>query len=65
MQNRYQEDWSERSIFYNCRMFTEGFVHGNLYRDMEPCVHVGILEFNQLKSEGFHHRIMLLDDITR
>lgn len=28
MQNRYQDDWPDRSLFYNCRMFTEGFIHG-------------------------------------
>ena len=27
MQNRYQKDWTERSVFYNCRMFTESFYH--------------------------------------
>lgn len=64
MQNRYQDDWSERSIFYNCRMFTEGFLHGMPYGSMEPCIHVGILDFDQMKSEGFHHRILLQDDQT-
>lgn len=28
MQNTYQNDWTERSLFYNCRMFTEGFRKG-------------------------------------
>ena len=23
MQNTYQDDWTERSLFYNCRMFTD------------------------------------------
>lgn len=64
LQNRYQEDWSERSIFYNCRMFTEGFIHGSTYGDMEPCIHVGILNFSFMKSPGFHHRILLTDDKT-
>lgn len=64
MQNRYQEDWSERSVFYNCRMFTEGFIHGAPYGEMEPCIHVGILDFNQMKSSGFHHCIMLRDEET-
>ena len=32
MQNTYQEDWAERSLFYNCRMFTEGlYVEGYLF----------------------------------
>ena len=29
MQNTYQEDWAERSLFYNCRMFTEGLKKDN------------------------------------
>ena len=61
MQNRYQEDWTERSLFYNCRMFTEGFYHGQPYGDLEPCIHVGILNFDLMKTSGFHHRIKLID----
>jgi predicted transposase/invertase (TIGR01784 family) len=61
MQNRSQYDWSERSIFYNCRMFTDGFLHGMDYGQLEPCIHVGILDFKQLESRGFHHNILLMD----
>lgn len=64
MQNRYQEDWCERSLFYNCRMFTEGFIHGKPYREIEPCIHVGVLDFNLMSSEGFHHCCLLMDRRT-
>lgn len=64
MQNQFQEDWAERSIFYNCRMFTEGFTHGTPYGELVPCIHVGILNFNQLSSPGFHHCIKLLEEKT-
>lgn len=64
MQNRYQPDWSERTIFYNCRMYVEGFEHGTPYGNMEPCIHIGILNFNYLKSPGFHHKILLQDKKT-
>ena len=64
MQNTYQEDWTERSLFYNCRMFTEGFKKGQPYYELPPCIHVGILDFNYLKSPGFYHRILLKDDKT-
>ena len=64
MQNRYQEDWTERSLFYNCRMFTEGLKKGESYYELPPCIHVGILDFNYLKSPGFYHRILLQDDKT-
>ena len=62
MQNTYQEDWAERSLFYNCRMFTEGLKKGESYYELPPCIHVGIL--NYLKSPGFYHRILLQDDKT-
>lgn len=62
MQNRYQDDWPERSIFYNCRMFTEGFIQGSTYGEIEPCIHVGILDFNQLEDMGYHHKILLMDE---
>ena len=64
MQNTYQEDWAERSLFYNCRMFTEGLKKGESYYELPPCIHVGILDFNYLKSPGFYHRILLKDDTT-
>ena len=31
MQNTYQDDWTERSLFYNCRMFTDGLKKGHTY----------------------------------
>ena len=61
MQNRYQNDWTERSLFYNCRMFTDGFYHGQSYGELEPCIHIGILDFNLMRSQGFYHHIKLLD----
>ena len=64
MQNTYQEDWAERSLFYNCRMFTEGLKKGESYYELPPCIHVGILDFNYLKSPVFYHRILLQDDKT-
>lgn len=65
MQNRYQNDWTERSIFYNCRMFTDGFYHGQPYGELEPCIHVGILDFNLIKGPEFHYHIKLLDIKTK
>ena len=48
MQNTYQEDWAERSLFYNCQMFTEGFKKGDPYWKLSPCIHIGILNFNMM-----------------
>ena len=52
------------AYFYNCRMFTEGLKKGESYYELPPCIHVGILDFNYLKSPGFYHRILLKDDTT-
>lgn len=38
MQNTYQKDWAERSIFYNYRMFTDGFKKGQTYDELPPCI---------------------------
>lgn len=64
MQNTYQEDWAERSLFYNCRMFTEGFKKGEPYWKLSPCIHVGILNFNMMKSPGYYHKVTLRDEKT-
>ena len=64
MQNTYQEDWAERSLFYNCRMFTEGFKKGDPYWKLSPCIHVGILNFNMMKSPGYYHKVTLRDEKT-
>lgn len=64
MQNTYQEDWTERSLFYNCRMFTEGFKKGEPYWKLPPCIHIGILNFNMMKSPGYYHKVTLRDEKT-
>lgn len=64
MQNTYQEDWAERSLFYNCRMFTEGFKKGDPYWKLSPCIHIGILNFNMMKSPGYYHKVILRDEKT-
>ena len=64
MQKTYQEDWTERSLFYNCRMFTEGFKKGEPYWKLSPCIHVGILNFNMMKSPGYYHKVTLRDEKT-
>ncbi len=64
MQNTYQEDWAERSLFYNCRMFTEGFKKGDPYWKLSPCIHIRILNFNMMKSHGYYHKVTLRDEKT-
>ena len=47
MQNTYQEDWAERSLFYNCRMFTEGLKTGQSYSSK---FQFHVIELSKLKS---------------
>ena len=42
IQSRYQEFWPERSITYLCRNF-DHLTEGQSYRDIKPCVQIGIL----------------------
>ena len=65
MQNTYQDDWTERSLFYNCRMFTDGFQKSHPYGELPPCIHVGILSFNQMISPNYYHKISLMDEKTK
>ena len=65
MQNTYQDDWTERSLFYNCRMFTDGFQKGHPYGELPPYIHVGILSFNQMISPNYYHKISLMDEKTK
>ena len=65
MQNTYQDDWTERSLFYNCRMFTDGFQKGHPYGELPPCIHVGILSFNQMISPNYYHKFCLIDEKTK
>lgn len=65
MQNTYQDDWTERSLFYNCRMFTDGFQKGHPYGELPPCIHVGILNFNQMISPNYYHKFFLIDEKTK
>ena len=65
MQNTYQDDWTERSLFYNCRMFTDGFQKEHPYGELPPCIHVGILNFNQMISPNYYHKFRLIDEKTK
>lgn len=65
MQNTYQDDWTERSLFYNCLMFTDGLKKGHPYGEIPPCIHVGILNFNQMISPNYYHKFSLMDEKTK
>lgn len=45
-------------------MFAEGFKKGEPYWKLPPCIHIGILNFNMMKSPGYYHKVTLRDDKT-
>ena len=46
-------------------MFTDGFQKGHPYGELPPCIHVGILSFNQMISPNYYHKISLMDEKTK
>lgn len=39
-------------------------LRGEPYSELEPCIHVSILDFTQMKSPEFHHLVQPLDRKT-
>ena len=35
---------------------TDGFQKGHPYGELPPCIHVGILNFNQMISPNYYHK---------
>lgn len=44
---------------------TDGFQKGHPYRELPPCIHVGILNFNQMISPNYYHKFCLMDEKTK
>ena len=44
---------------------TDGFQKGHPYGELPPCIHVGILNFNQMISPNYYHKISLMDEKTK
>lgn len=53
--------WRERSLFYLSRVFLEGFLRGESYGELEPCIHIGILNFDFRENSPFYSKIELWD----
>ena len=63
MQMSNQLNWRERSLSYLCRVFDQ-LVHGQLYDEIKPAIHIGFLNFNptpELKPE-FYASYKLLNE---
>ena len=44
---------------------TDGFQKGHLYGELPPCIHIGILNFNQMISPNYYHKFCLMDEKTK
>ena len=65
MQNPIKMIGQREAFFYNCRMFTDGLKKGHPYGEIPPCIHVGILNFNQMISPNYYHKFSLMDEKTK
>lgn len=59
--------WGNRSLYYNCRQFTDQAREGEGYKEFKQCIHISVLDFN-LFSKGenpsFHTSYHLREDKT-
>ena len=63
MQNTYQEDWAERSLFYNCRMFIEGLKTGQPYSSK---FQFHVIELSKIKTtKGNHYMEKARDEMIK
>ena len=44
---------------------TDGLKKGHPYGEIPPCIHVGILNFNQMISPNYYHKFSLMDEKTK
>ena len=57
-----EKNWTERSLYYACRNYTE-LVKGGNYRNAMPSIHIGLLDFTLFKEhEKFYATYKLLEE---
>ena len=62
MQVADEKNWTERSLYYACRNYTE-LVKGGNYRKAMPSIHIGLLDFTLFKEhEKFYATYRLLEE---
>ena len=54
--------WEERSLFYLCKMFADGFVKGDTYSLLKECIHISILGFQLKQADSFYEKVRLIKD---
>ena len=60
------EAWTERSLFYLCKMYTSQLKAGGSYRKLKKCIHVGILDFKLFDDDPeYYSRFHIWEDSRR
>ena len=60
------EAWTERSLFYLCKMYAGQIKKGEPYESLRKCIHVGILDFKLFdEEEGYYSRFHIWEDSRR
>lgn len=57
--------WTERSLFYLSKMYTEQIKEGDSYDVLKKCIHIGILDFTLFESTDFYSRFHIWEDSRR
>ncbi len=57
--------WTERSLFYLSKMYTDQIKEGDSYDVLKKCIHIGILDFNLFGSKEFYSRFHIWEDYRR
>ena len=53
--------WENRTLYYLCKMFIEGFEKGEGYDSLEECVQISILNFDLYKNPPLYWEVGLWD----
>ncbi len=59
------QTWTERSLFYLCRMYTGQLHEGDGYEKLQKCIHIGVLDFKLFDDEAYHSRFHLWENTRR
>ena len=58
------EFWNNRVIFYLSKMYAEQVKEGDKYKNLKPCIHVSILNFNLFHEDQTCFREIAFCDLT-
>lgn len=62
MQVTAYDYWTERSVFYLSKMYTDQIHEGEDYGELKKCIHVGILDFILFDDEEYYSRFHIWED---